>query len=215
MTQSHESFTISFPSKKSGSVNAALVNNSVEYIPFNRRVLHLSQIDWYIKADLKMATDSFLYTLRIGILKIYTLGKNECYIDIAMPFGKANSSNVFCTWTSAWCESFSRNFRRSCSIPIFLGSYVDYFFGGPIRTESLVEDKKNATSLLKNLIEIGEITNTRMNLEKCTGPAKRMNILGIVFDSIARACFVAPKKVTKYCCCLQALLNKRASSSRD
>ena len=33
--------------------------------------------------------------------QVYSLGKNEFYIDLNMPFGKANSSKVFCRWTTA------------------------------------------------------------------------------------------------------------------
>ena len=74
-----------------------------------------------------------------------------------MPFGKANSSKVFCTWTTAWRKSFHIHFQKFYSVPIALSSYVDDFFGGPIRTDCLETDKKNAELLLKNLISIGDL----------------------------------------------------------
>ena len=43
----------SYPSRKAGSVNAALLNTSVEYISFKDRVSLLNKVDWFIKADLK------------------------------------------------------------------------------------------------------------------------------------------------------------------
>ena len=43
----------SYPSAKSGSVNAALINTSVAYISFQDRVALLDKVDWFIKADLK------------------------------------------------------------------------------------------------------------------------------------------------------------------
>ena len=43
----------SYPSARSGSVNAALINTSVAYISFQDRVALLDKVDWFIKADLK------------------------------------------------------------------------------------------------------------------------------------------------------------------
>ena len=42
-----------------------------------------------------------------------------------------------------------------------LSSYVDDFFGGPIRMGALQYDKKITSLLLENIIEIGDITDTR------------------------------------------------------
>ena len=58
-----------------------------------------------------------------------------------------------------------------------LSSYVDDFFGGPIRTGALQHDKQIASLLLENIIEIGDMTNTRVNLEKCSAPVRRLHIL--------------------------------------
>ena len=83
-----------------------------------------------------------------------------------MPLGKANSSSVFCTWTTAWCESFQVHFQNQYTTKTMLSSYVDHFFWCPIRTVALQYDQKIASLPLKNLIEIGDITNTRVNLEE-------------------------------------------------
>ena len=184
----------SYPSAKAGSVNAALINTSVAYITFRERVALLDNVDWFIKADLKNGYRQLPVHPSDWHTQVYSLGPKEHYIDLNMPFGKANSSKIFCTWTTAWRISFQKHFEKFYSIPIALSSYVDDFFGGPVRTESLENDKNNATLLLKNLIDIGEFTNTRMNIMKCLPPARSMNILGIVFDSKKRLCFLPEKK---------------------
>ena len=85
--------------------------------------------------------------------------------------------------SNAWCKSFRFHLQNCYSIPISLTAYIDDFFGGPIRTESLKNDEEKYRLLKKSLIEIGKITNTHMNVEKCLGPARRMDILRVVFDS--------------------------------
>ena len=88
-----------------------LVNTSVSYITFKKRVSQLSKVDWFINADLKNGYRQ----LPVHTADWNSLGPNEFYIDIAMPFGKANSSRVFCTWTTAWCESFKVHFQNQYS----------------------------------------------------------------------------------------------------
>ena len=204
----------SYPSKKSGSINAALINTSVSYISFKNRVAQLSKVDWYIKADLKNGYRQLPVHPTDWHTQIYSLGPNEFYIDIAMPFGKANSSKVFCTWTSAWCNSFKFHFQNQYSAYIILLSYVDDFFGGPIRTGALLHDKKIAKLMLENIIVIGEITNTCANLEKCKEPARRMVILGIMFDSIKKSCYLAHAKISKYCNCLTLVRTSKTCTSK-
>ena len=62
-----------------------------------------------------------------------------------MPFGKANSSKIFCRWTTAWCNAFSDRFLEKFKTPIILESYVDDFFGGPKRSKAgVTADKRKA-----------------------------------------------------------------------
>ena len=42
-----------FPSAIQGSVNSALINRSVEYISFVEKAAQLSQVEWFIKVDMK------------------------------------------------------------------------------------------------------------------------------------------------------------------
>ena len=153
----------SYPHKNSLSVNSALVNTSVEYITFKQRVALLAQVDWYIKVDLKDGYRQLPVHPSDWHTQIYSLGPNEFYIDIAMPFGKANSARVFCQWTSAWCKSFKFHFQNHYAYPIALGVYMDDFFGGPIRSESLSRDLKRAFNLFQDLIFIGAVTKSLMN----------------------------------------------------
>ena len=67
----------SYPSKKSGSINAALINTSVSYITFKNRVAQLSKVDWYIKADLKNGYRPLPVNHTDWHTQIYSLGPNE------------------------------------------------------------------------------------------------------------------------------------------
>ena len=62
--------------------------------------------------------------------QVYSLGPSEHYIDLAMPFGKANSSKIFCRWASLWFNSCIANFNKKFNVQAVLDSYVDDAFGG-------------------------------------------------------------------------------------
>lgn len=205
----------SHPDKFSGSINSALTNTSVKYNTFKERVSCLSRVDWFVKVDLKNGYRQLPVHPSDWHTQIYSLGPNEFYIDITMPFGKANSSRIFCRWTSAWCKSFKFHFQNHYSIPISLTVYMDDFFGGPIRSESLSKGLKEARILIRNLIEIGAVTNTHMNLEKCVGPARSMDIIGMNFNSIKRACFLSKTKSIKYRLRLSKLRESETASSKE
>ena len=206
----------SYPkSNYSNSVNSALANTSVEYITFKNRVAQLEHVDWYLKVDLKNGYRQLPVHPTDWHTQIYSLGPNEFFIDITMPFGKANSSRVFCTWTDAWCESFKYHFQNHYSFPISLSVYMDDFFGGPIRTESRTKDFENSQILFRNLIKIGAVTNTHMNIEKCEKPARSMDIIGMNFNSKKKACFLTESKVTKYMSRLSKLRRLGWASSKE
>ena len=82
------------------SINDALLENSVQYISFKKRVKLLEHVKWYIKLDLKDGYRQLPVNPSEWRTQVYTLGRSEYYIDLAMPFGKANSSKIFCRWTS-------------------------------------------------------------------------------------------------------------------
>ena len=86
----------SFPNKKVNSINSALTDTSVEYISFKKTVSLLAQVDWYLKVDLKNGYRQLPVHPTDWHTQVYSLGPNEFYIDITMPFGKANSARVFC-----------------------------------------------------------------------------------------------------------------------
>ena len=91
----------SYPSPRAHSVNSALLDTSVSYISFKERVRKLAKVDWYVKADLKNGYRQLPVHPSDWHTQVYALGRSEHYIDLNMPFGKANSSKNFCTWTSA------------------------------------------------------------------------------------------------------------------
>ena len=205
----------SFPSKNVNSINSALTDTSVEYISFKKTVSLLAQVDWYLKVDLKNGYRQLPVHPTDWHTQVYSLGPNEFYIDITMPFGKANSSRVFCEWTSAWCRSFKYHFQNHHPFPIALAVYMDDFFGGPIRTGSLSRDFESAQELFKDLIIIGAVTKTFMNLKKCEEPARSKDILGMNFNSNEKACFLAETKVTKYKLRLTNLRKSGGASSKE
>ena len=204
----------SYPQKKTNSINSALINTSVEYITFKERVALLSQVDWYLKVDLKSGYRQLPVHPVDWHTQAYSLGPTEFYIDIAMPFGKANSSRVFCTWTSTWCKSFKFHFQNHYAFPIALAVYMDDFFGGPIRTGSLNKDHTRARSMFEDLITVGKATSAIMNMKKCEEPARVMDILGMNFNSKKKACFLAKTKIAKYTSKLAELRASGVASSK-
>ena len=78
------------------SLNDALLDNSVTYISFKERVHLLAQVSWYFKMDLKNGYRQLPVHPSEWHTQVYSLGPSEFYIDLAMPFGKANSSKKFC-----------------------------------------------------------------------------------------------------------------------
>ena len=116
-----------------------------------------------------------------------------------MPFGKSNSSKKICRWTTAWCRAFTDRFQEKFKIPIVLKSYVDDFFGGVVKSnKGLNFDKMRANFLFEQLIAVGELTGARMNPKKCCPPARKMKILGFMYDAITRSCRLSDKKQKKY-----------------
>ena len=205
----------SYQHKGARSVNAALTNTSVEYITFKKRVALLAKVDWYFKADLKNGYRQLPVHPTDWHTQVYSLGPCEYYIDIAMPFGKANSARVFCTWTSAWCKSFKFHFQKHFAFPIALAVYMDDFFGGPIRTGSLNEDRKRANTLCTVLIIIFAVISTYMNLKKCEEPARSKEILGMIYNSEEKACFLAATKIEKYTKKLSNIRDSGIATSKD
>ena len=100
--------------------------------------------------------------------------------------GKRIHSSFFAPRHPPGVKPSNTTSKKITGIKISLSSYVDDFFGGPIRTGSLSGDENNAIFLKKQLIEIGEITQTKMNIEKCAGPNRIMDILGLTYDSFKR-----------------------------
>ena len=69
------------------------------------------------------------------------------------------------------------------------------FLRGPIRTGSITTVTRNSEFLLSDIIELGNITNTKMNLEKCIGPGRKMEILGWSSILSKEVLVIPPKKI--------------------
>ena len=97
------------------SINDCLIDNSTAYISFKGRVRLLNSARWFVKMDLKDGYRQLAVHPSEWRTQVYTLGPSEFYIDIAMPFGKANSSKLFCRWTSLWFDSCLARFNEKYS----------------------------------------------------------------------------------------------------
>lgn len=82
------------------------------------------------------------------------------------------------------------------------------FFFLPLEIKDGIKpDKLKAHLIFKYLLAVGDLTGTKMNKEKCLGPARVMEILGFIYDSISRSCKLSEKKTNKIfdsnCICLE------------
>lgn len=197
----------SFPSKTKNSVNSAFVDTSVEYISFVERAKKLSKIDWYMKVDLKNGYGQLRVHPSEWHTQVYSLNDNEHYIDlINMPFGKANSSKVFCRQTTAWQNAFKYLFQRKFKSPIILESYVDDFFGGPTRNTRNSRKIEKVRATFQQLMAVGDLTGTIMNRKKSFSPARVMEVHGFIYDLILRSCRLSKKKQLKYLSRIECIL---------
>ena len=137
-----------------------------------------------------------------------SLWKNEHFIDLCMPFGKANSAKVLCHWVENWVEAFKLNFHSWMHWDFELESYVDDIFCG-------ANTQENAKELKEALIAVGELTSTKMNLKKCHGQATSLAILGMLFDSAEQNCRFCPKKILKYTKYLEMALLKNTLTTKN
>ena len=126
----------------------------------------------------------------------------EHYIDIAMPFGKANSSKLFCRWASLWFKSCIPQFNQQFTTTDTLGSYVDDAFGG-------ATSRAVATRLIDYISAAGSSMATIVNTikPKAPPPATSMVILGLKNCSLTKVCSLDPAKITKYSGRISQLLN--------
>ena len=184
------------------------MDNSVEYISFKARVALLHTVKWYIKLDLKDGYRQLPVHPSEWRTQVYTLGPNEFYIDIAMPFGKANSSKLFCKWSGLWFDSCVTRFRQCYRLHAALDSYVDDTFGGTLHTQT-------SQKLIDYITDSGASHGAEVNLRKTRGPATRMVILGLHYDSCSEVCALDPAKVKKYTCRIETILREGGTSSKN
>ena len=82
-----------------------------------------------------------------------------------MPFGKSNSSKIFCFWVQNWCKAFRHDFQKLVNYKFAMELYVDNIFGGASTYDQTLQ--------LKNkIIATGQATTARANKSKCHGPNK-------------------------------------------
>ena len=139
---------------------------------------------------------------------MYSLGPSEYYIDLAMPFGKANSSKIFCRWASLWFKSCITRFNWEFNANAVLGSYVDDAFGGDVSYAT-------AKELIEYVTAAGDRHQTFVNVAKSEGPSTSMVILGLLYCSELQICSLAPKKVRKYAEQMVSLLRQGWATSKD
>ena len=189
------------------SINSVLLDNSVQYISFKARVELLSQVSWYFTVDLKNGYRQVPVNPKDWHTQVYSLGPEEFYVDLAMPFGKANSSKKFCAWTDLWFSSFLQHFRKTVPYYSVLGSYVDDAFGG-------TNSQAHSQTMMETVPIVGRATATDINLGKSRGPATKLVILGLLYCSVTRTCRLGDAKRVKYMSRIQVVLSAPVTTSK-
>ena len=159
------------------SINEVLLDNSVQYISFRERVRVLSLVSWYIKVDLKAGYRQLPLNPKDWASQVYSLGPKEYYIDVCMPFGKSNSSKIFCHQVKCQVKAFKDHFS-SFAGRFQLESYVDDIFGGAL-------SKAVGMNLKNQLIKVGKLTTAVMNTVKCEGPAQSLVVIGHLYNVLS------------------------------
>ena len=95
LTRLHEKKNQNF-----GLLACRILVHRVVTAPPNAENRVLQGIKWYIKLDLKDGYRQLPVHPSEWRTQVYALDRSEHYIDLAMPFGKANSSKIFCRWAS-------------------------------------------------------------------------------------------------------------------
>ena len=76
---------------------------------------------------------------------------------------------------------------------------MDDIFGGPRRSKNGISgDKRKSDLMFDELLAVGGLTGTKMNRKKCLSPARVMEILGFIYDSIFKTCRLSVSKQRKY-----------------
>ena len=127
---------------------------------------------------------------------------------MAMPFGKSNSSKLFCRWASLWFESCIIRFNQIHGSSAVLGSYVDDGFGG-------ATSRQLATKLIVFVTRTGAKLGAVVNVLKTEGPAPALVILGLHYCAQSAVCRLDPAKVAKYTGRLKALLAAGRATSKE
>ena len=103
-----------------------------------------------------------------------------------MPFGKANSSKVFCFWVTNWCRAFRFHFQKRVAWDFALESYVDDIFGGAATFEQTLK--------LKNEIIATVCDNCKSKSEKVSRPMSRIkNFRDVVQCNYKKMLFTTQK----------------------
>ena len=190
------------------SLNDSLIDNSTEYISFKGRVQLLRTVKFYIKLDLKDGYRQLAVHPSEWRTQVYALGPDEHFIDIAMPFGKSNSSKLFCRWASLWFESCIIRFNKIHGSSAVLGSYVDDGFGG-------ATSQQLAAKLIVFVTQSGAKLGAVVNMLKTEGPAPALVILGLHYCAQSAVCSLDPVKVARYTGRLNALLAAGRATSKE
>ena len=125
-----------------------------------------------------------------------------------MPFGKSNSSKIFCFWVQNWCKAFRHHFEKIGNFKFALESYVDDIFGGASTYDQTLQ--------LKNeIIATGQATTAKANRSKCHGPSQKLKILGMMYDATAKRCTLPQPTIERYISRITSILEASSTTSKD
>ena len=106
-------------------MNDCLIDNPTEYISLNDPVKLFKTVKFYVKLDLK---DGYVLHLSELRTQVYTLGPKEYFIDIAMHFGKSNSSSYSATMRHLGSSRVVNRFNQIHIFITVVGSFFDEAF---------------------------------------------------------------------------------------
>ena len=80
----------------------------------------------------------------------------------------------------------------------------------------MTESTYDQTLQLKNeIIATGQATTARANKSKCHEPSRKLKILGMMYDAVAKRCSLPQPTIEKYICRITLILEASSATSKE